>query len=184
MIRAFIAVEIEPTAELAPVVQACARMGQAVRPVAAGSLHATLRFLGNVDESTVRSLTEAVREAVGAARAFEARLRGLGAFPDARRPSVVWVGLDDGGALTAIAQRLDAALVPRGFGPPERPFTPHLTIARVKARPPGQLLELIRGNPQTAYGARPVDAVHLIQSELGRDGPKYTRLGTQNLAME
>lgn len=97
------------------------------------NLHYTLRFLGELGEDATRRVSEAAREAAASQPAFDAELGSLGAFPDPRRVRVLWIGLSTGAkALTALAHALDKALAPRGFGAADHPFSPHLTLGRVR----------------------------------------------------
>lgn len=137
------------------------------------NLHVTMKFLGHVPDERVPEVTEAVGlAAAGAGGGFAARLGATGAFPDARRARVVWVGLAAGTArLAACARALDEALAPLGFEAESRPFTAHITIARI--------------NPPRAvtFGADPepvrfsVRALTLFHSRPGGRAPVYTALG-------
>src|SRR5882757_9507506 len=104
---------------------------------------------------------------------FALTLAGVGAFPRAAHPRVVWVGARDGGALlTALAQALDAALVATGFTPEERPFAPHLTIARMH----GTQGQAVVAAAIEKYAATDVGTVHVTEFSLMRS--KVTRAGS------
>ena len=96
--------------------------------------HLTLQFLGPVTESVADSLTESVAESVRRVAPFTLALGGGGAFPSARRASVVWLGVSTGAdELAALAGEITAATAPLGFaGDDGRPYRPHLTLARVE----------------------------------------------------
>lgn len=178
MIRAFIAVKLAPTAALAPVLETITGLGSGVRPVSPAQLHLTLRFLGDIDPDSVADVSAAIELAVAEARvvAFDAHLTGLGAFPSSERPRVVWVGLRGVGPLTRIVEALDPLLDSLGLVPRDKPWQAHLTVARVKARPPGALFELLKRCAETDFGSQPIAAVYLIRSELSRAGPVYSDL--------
>lgn len=140
------------------------------------NLHYTMRFLGEVGEDGARRVAEAAGEAAAAVPAFDARLGGLGAFPNPRRARVLWIGLSTGAeSLTALAQALDRALKPRGFGAPDHPFSPHLTLGRV--REPGaswgEALDPIHA-PEGPHARFVVDRLCVVESKLSPQGSIYT----------
>lgn len=168
-----------------------ARMAVAARDLLAGvraaklvserNLHVTVRFVGEVAEESVGKVLEAVREAGGTVAGTTAEARGFGAFPDARRPRVVWAGIDDPRrALAAIEAAISERLTVLGHAREDRPYSAHVTVARIDrgardAGPlPGRLATAQRDPP--VFGAVPVDSVTVFSSELGRDGPRYTAL--------
>lgn len=180
--RLFIAVKIEPTRPLRKVLSQLEAMGRAVKPIAADKLHLTLKFLGDTDLALVPQVSDFLRKAVGEATKFEMPLVGLGAFPHPRRPSVVWVGTQESETLVDIAGSLERLLRPLGFKRERRRFEPHVTLARIRSKPPGELAELLDADQSTDFGAVPVASVQLFQSELRSDGPQYTVLSTVELA--
>jgi 2'-5' RNA ligase len=108
-----------------------------VRWVAPFNLHITIWFLGEVREPRVEALAASLKEPLDA-RPFTLRVGGAGAFPPSGAPRAIWLGLVAGReGLVAIHDRLRPRLTPLGFEPETRPFSPHLTIARVKDARPG-----------------------------------------------
>jgi 2'-5' RNA ligase len=143
--------------------------------VPAENLHFTLRFLGSLPEERLDFLARCVAESVVEEAPFELTLSGLGAFPSATRPRVLWVGTSMGAErLTAIARNVEAALRREGFGKADRPFTPHLTVARWR-RPQRfpKVTEIIESTSLEAGPFR-VEAVHVMESKLRPQGPIYT----------
>ena len=103
-----------------------------VRWVEPANLHITIWFLGEVREPRVEALFASLKEPLEA-RPFALRVGGAGAFPPSGAPRAIWLGILAGRAgLAAIHDELRPRLVPLGFEPEKRPFSPHLTIARVK----------------------------------------------------
>lgn len=150
--------------------------------------HLTLAFLGEVAEAMVDAVAEAVGAAAQRTRPFTLRTGGLGAFPDARRARVLWLGLDGAGGAGAAAATLAASLV-AGL-PPQLdvradagPFVPHVTLARVKgfARGPGtphdrtELAATLAAYDAAAV-AWPVTEVVLYASELRAEGALHRAL--------
>lgn len=164
--------------------QASARalLGQEpVRWVAAETLHLTLRFLGETPASLLEQVRQAASERAAAWAAFDLQVRGMGCFPDAHRPRVIWVGAsDDSGGLAAIAEDLEQIARRLGFPPEARPFSPHLTVARVRDRlsPEGgrRLVSVLEQASAEDFGRVPVRSVDLMKSQLTPSGPIYSRL--------
>jgi len=146
-------------------------------------LHLTLKFLGSVPEERIDAVAGALREASTDTSPFQARIRGLGAFPTARRPRVVWAGVTDGAPdMIELARRIDAALASLGFPRDERPFSPHVTLGRV--REPGRnpaLTEALGSAATREFGQMRVPSASLMRSELNPRGARYTELATVRL---
>ena len=95
-------------------------------------LHITLKFLGSIPPSKVELVRAAVERATLGVETVSVRVHGVGAFPNLRRPRVLWIGADAPG-LAPLTARIDSALVAAGFAPAEREFSPHLTLGRVNS---------------------------------------------------
>jgi 2'-5' RNA ligase len=141
-------------------------------------LHTTLKFLGEQDPSLVPRLAAAVSALASALKPCDVRLGGYGAFPNFRRPNVVWMGGEPAAPLIAIAKAIDDACATLGVPREERPFRAHITLGRVK-RPLGRTeavgLERIAAARHEAFPWH-VGSVEIMQSTLGSAGPKYTVL--------
>ena len=180
MIRAFIAITPPTTLQqtMAEVRQAFQHLSPAWRWVTPNHMHLTLQFLGNVPDESVTSLLQAMQHAAQGQTVFPLCARALGCFPQPARARVLWVGLDDPSqALGRLHARLAAALTPLGFPPEERPFHPHLTLARAQngARS-SQLWSMLQKYHKRDFGEFLVTQVHLVQSELQRGGAQHTLL--------
>lgn len=149
--------------------------GDAVRWTRPEALHVTLRFLGATPEDRVSPLATALRRETTAVAPFPVRLGALAAFPNARRPRVLVLELDDepAGALAALAAAAERAAVAVGFPPEERPFRGHLTLGRRHQQ--RRLLRLPDGERAEA-APFPVDSVVLFRSQLSSAGSTYTPL--------
>jgi RNA 2',3'-cyclic 3'-phosphodiesterase len=183
MLRAFIAITPPTTLQqtMAEVRQVFQRLSLPWRWVTPDHIHLTLRFLGNVPEEAVPSLLQAMEQAAQGQIAFPLRARALGCFPHPARPRVLWVGLDDPSqALGRLNERLMAALIPLGFPPEDRPFHPHLTLARAQM-PSSQLLPMLQTYQNRDFGEFLVTQVHLVQSQLQRGGVLHTILRSVTL---
>jgi 2'-5' RNA ligase len=184
-IRAFIAIAITPVmrAQLAAVQEALRAAGADVGWVRPDGIHVTLKFLGEVEVARCAAIEEALSRAVAGQAPFALHLAGVGVFPSARAPRIIWAGVMAGAEpLTAIAAEIEAAMVPLGFPPESRPFRPHLTLGRVK--PPHGGESLRAGLVQCAqrdFGAVPVTECGLYRSDLTPQGAHYTRLHAAQL---
>ncbi len=151
--------------------------GGAVRWVPEQNLHLTLKFLGNIEETRVAAIGPALREALADTEGFVATARGLGVFPDAGGPRVLWIGLT-APALTAVARGVDRALAPFGVEQSETPFRPHVTVGRWRRpapRDPRLRATLARWRDHE-FGQFPVDEVTLFRSTLRSAGAIYSPL--------
>jgi len=110
------------------------------RPVPPEKLHVTLRFIGPADRIGIERIMAALSTA-GLGSGFSYRIGGLGGFPNPRKATVAWAGLEDRGELSRLAGIADEAAAEAGFGYEERPFRAHLTLARI--RPPSDLRPVI-----------------------------------------
>jgi 2'-5' RNA ligase len=145
-------------------------------------LHVTLKFIGEMSEEKLESIQVALA-AVPTRAPIPITYRGLGFFPDDRRPHILWAGIKSGPELAALAAAVDAALGPLGIPGEQREFTPHLTIARLESP---RLLEsfqnAVREAGRLAFGRATAENFHLYQSVLKPGGSEYTRLATFSFA--
>ena len=180
-IRTFVAVKIPVPSALRPVLRSLATMNWPVAAVSPDHLHVTLKFLGDTPIESRDAIQRQIAELVIGQPPFVLRVVGLGAFPHVDRPSVVWAGLSDAEPLMSLTQRLEMALEPLGFAREPRPFHPHLTLARVKGRPPRELFELLRQHANTDFGTVEIQTVEFIRSDRERDGAHYSTLAEYKL---
>jgi len=187
-IRAFIALELPESlrAGLGQVQEKLRPSGRDVKWVRPEGIHLTLKFLGNVEESQIEEIARLMAQAASGCPRLTLLAKGAGAFPGLTRPRVVWIGLtgDCIVPLKALAKRLEDALIPLGFEPEGRPFSPHLTLGRAKGMPtrggPGgksqKLSEAILGLSGVEVGEFEAAELVLYRSELKPGGAVYTKL--------
>ncbi len=188
-IRSFIAIELpgEVKKALADLQQRFKSAGSLpVKWVDPGNIHLTLKFLGDIDANNIDKILKAIEEAVQDKSSLSIEVRGLGVFPNLNRIQVIWVGLH--GELEKLEQlqkSIEANLKPLGFPPENRPFTPHLTLARVRdfARPEERqkLGQLISAASFEGKYTIDITSINLMKSQLAPDGPKYSKLGVITL---
>ena len=154
---------------------------KAVRWTRPTSIHLTLQFLGDVAPGVVEAIADALRGVCAEHAPFTFELKNLGVFPNPNRPRVVWVGVaQPSGALIALQKGVTQALVPLGFEPEKRPYTPHLTIGRADRRAGRRELaevgELITRSEVGTLCQVYVEHVTLMKSDLQPGGAVYTPL--------
>jgi len=140
---------------------------EGISPVKAGNMHATLKFIGEVDDGKLGDITQRL----GKIRfgKFDCIIKGVGVFPSESYIKVVWAGIESGGALESLAKDVISSL--HGYGQDER-FTAHLTIARVKKKL--DLKAFLERHAADEFGSFGVSGFELIQSVLrGAEGPEY-----------
>jgi len=180
-IRTFLAIKIPSLDPLRRVLKELAGMGRALKIVDADNLHVTLKFLGQTDIKLVPEVRALMERAAQVRASCELSIAGLGVFPHAQRPNVVWAGLEGADTLASLTADLEAGLEPHGYPRESRPFLPHLTLARVKARPPDSLRALLSRHAKTPFGQAKIEHVEFIRSEPGPDGSRYTVLASAPL---
>lgn len=177
--RLFVALEIptktrENLASLMASLRAIAREARWVRP---DNLHVTLKFLGEVAEDTL----EAVETALGRIRSDQAvtlEFRGLGFFPNEKKPRVFWAGIEASSNLKTLAGDIEGAVEKCGIARDKREFSPHLTLARLERPLPEAFRKAIAENAQRDFGSLRTGEFRLVQSKLKPSGAEYTTLKT------
>jgi RNA 2',3'-cyclic 3'-phosphodiesterase len=178
--RLFLAVfpPVEVTRTVLAFSESLRRPNDGVSWVRLDNLHFTLRFMGELGESGARRAAEAAEEAAAKHAAFDAALGAAGAFPNARRARVLWIALGEGaGAMKALAGSLEEALRRRGFDRADKPFSPHLTLGRVRRPDQDWTAPLAAIAPPAGAAARfRVERLLLLESRLDPRGSIYTVL--------
>jgi len=188
-VRSFIAIEL-PDELKAGLAQLEAQLKldkpSAVKWVDPSGIHLTLKFLGNIAVDRISAITRAMEEATRELSPFQLKVTGLGVFPNLKRVQVAWVGI--GGEvdkLGQLQQRIESNLVPLGFTAESRPFTPHLTLARLRDRASPderqRFGQLIASTKFEAVYTIKVDSLNLMRSQLTREGAIYSRLSSVGL---
>lgn len=144
-----------------------------------GQYHLTLRFIGEVDREHLPRIQRAVEP--GPAAPFDLHPRGLGVFPSRRNPRVLWVDFENQPALFDLQSDLERRLVATGLEPEDRPFTPHLTIARVGDASAESVHRYLKAHESFETDPFTVGEIHLYESELGPSGPEHRRLASYAL---
>lgn len=166
--------------------RALAGGGVRARWVKESQFHLTLKFLGDVRAADVPALVESVLGELRSLPAFDVTLQGVGAFPSAHRPQVLWAALSGAPRqLFHLAAAVEESCSQMGFARSERPFHPHVTLGRLRPgdAPPGwaRVAERLASTP---LGPERISRVVLYRSRLSPSGPVYTQLASAHLAPE
>ncbi len=183
-LRTFIAVELPGSVklELAKLIDALKkpRFGF-VRWVNPQGIHLTLKFLGNVLPAKIDGISKVIESAAADGHRFSLDMSGLGFFPNSRRPRVFWIGMaGDMNALQKLQADIDSGTEKLGFPGEKRPFSPHITLARInEGSLPSDLADFVKDTEKVRMENKlhiEIDSVCLIRSELLRTGARYTKL--------
>lgn len=179
--RAFIAVDVDCGPELRKAIGELKDLGKALKPVSPDNVHVTLKFLGEIYEGAVPELEAIMQKAVMGVQPFNVRLVDVGVFPNLRGPRVVWVGMEGAEPLVKMASSMEDGCEPLGFPKERRPFSPHLTLARVREGFKPDLVDFIKDSEGRDFGVFPVKCIKLKKSVLTPAGPIYSDVLTVDL---
>ena len=180
-IRAFLAVDPpqEVLNEIARIQDCLKRAVKGdIRWVRSGGIHLTLKFFGNISESDSANISRVIKNNIVNIKPFTLNTRRVGAFPDVKRPRVLWLGMDgDTDILISLQMAIDVGLQDCGFKKEDRPFLPHLTLARIKEQK-GLigLAKIIEKSEDYTAGSFIVGGLNLFKSNLTPQGAVYTKL--------
>ena len=145
--------------------------GKDFRLISPEKLHVTLKFLGDVVEDTLGQVKQALEPLSERHEPFEVGTSGFGAFPSERKARILWAGVGEGSeSLRAVAQSVEDLLQPAGFAREQRPYVPHLTLARARGRR-AKLEDASISPPALRFT---VSGVDLVESVLGAGGVTYS----------
>ena len=149
-----------------------------IRWVRPEGIHLTLKFFGYVSEADIANISRVVNNNIVDVKPFTLNVRRAGVFPSVNRARVLWLGMDgDVDTLIRLQKEIDKALQGYGFEMENRPFSPHVTLARIK-EPKGLigLAKIIEKSEDYAAGSFSVSGLNLFKSTLTPKGAIYTKL--------
>ncbi len=180
-IRSFIAVDL-PDEVLARLVRFIDRTSKGTKGfswVTGEKIHLTLRFLGAIEETVLKSVSERLNPVVSAQTPLALQVRGVGFFPSVQRPRIVWAGLEgEIDTLRLLQGKIEAVLEGLEVHPREdREFKAHLTLARVKDfRTATGVARILQSTKEAEFGDFVVNSLFLYKSDLTPKGSRYTKL--------
>lgn len=188
LLRAFIAIEIPPEikkAIAAEIANLHNGAGRAVRWVATENIHLTLKFLGEISPASVELLSQALQAECDQHVPFDITVSGLGCFPNSHRPRIIWIGLNIPPELSRLQHKLETAAARLGYTAEDKPFSPHLTIGRIREQATPAELNNVHSALEKLHvgslGTFTAQSVHLFKSDLKPSGPVYTSLFSARL---
>ena len=188
-IRAFIAIDLPPSIQESLDKQT-ARLRQTlgddvVRWVPTQNMHLTIKFLGSLPLSHLDFIKRMLTQSADSNPQFDLQVSGLGSFPNSKLPRVLWAGIHASAGLASLQKVIEDGATRLGYNKEERPFSPHLTLGRVRQRLSAQELHKV-STTFSAFqlgkiGTATVDSVNLYQSDLNSEGSVYTKLFSTTL---
>lgn len=178
-IRSFVSVDLDDEKVLSQVesiMSSLVSLGGDLKPVERENIHLTLKFLGNVSTTKLEEIKSSLAEVKFPP--FSLEIKGAGAFPNLKRMNVVWVGVGEGWSqVELIYEQTENLFHQLGFTRETRPFSPHITVARVKSgRKRDEIAAFLGHLTDESFGSFPVESVRLKQSVLSPSGPRYSTL--------
>jgi len=181
-VRSFIAIDICDNVLVSKITnlqEYITKSGARLKLVEPQNLHFTLRFLGEIPVSLVEEIKTVLQNVKF--NPFDIYLKGLGAFPTIKRPRVIWIGVTEGADnLVKLSSMINDEIKKLRLPPPDKPFTPHLTIARVKKLNP-RLNAILEKNKNIDIGLMKINKFYLKKSTLTSRGPIYETLAEYEL---
>ena len=183
--RTFIAIDLTPEirTELSNLVRQLRPAGTDVKWVAPNNYHLTLKFIGETGEKEVEIIKSIINELAKRHRQFPLAFKGTGSYPQGQsRLRVIWVGVSGGAELLALQKDLEESLKKENFSADDRPFSPHLTIGRVRYPQKQEKLKAeLDQLSQKDFGLMPVKEITFFQSVLRPEGPEYKVISRHHL---
>lgn len=177
--RVFIAINLDSDVwqRLSDIQGKLRKCGADVRWVAPENIHLTLRFLGYVSDANLRDVFEASKNSISGILPFEIFLSEIGAFPDLKRPRVIWAGIRESKVLSDIVHNLSGFLKQCGFPQDKRDYHPHLTLGRVRSvKNKEGLVRAVKANENWNGGSQMVRDIRVVESILKSQGAEYSSL--------
>lgn len=184
LLRAFIAIELSDQLQNALEKQT-ARLRQSlgddlIRWIPTQNIHLTLKFIGNIAASHMDFLKQLLTHTADSHPQFDLQICGIGSFPSSKRPRIIWAGIHAPADLASLQKSLEAGTTRLGYEREEHPFSPHLTLGRVRQNIDQAGLQKIRVTLDTIQlgniGSARVNSIHLYKSDLHPSGSVYTKL--------
>ena len=180
MIRAFIAAEIDlpNKKKISDLISELKKSKADVKWITENQIHITLKFLGNTGEEQIQKISGVLDGISRNFSAFDIRFSKLGAFPNMKRPRVIWIGVEKGGdLLSSLNEKIETELEKIGFTKEKREYKAHLTLGRVKSlKNITSLTESIDKIDFQPTGEIKIDRLTLFQSTLTPKGAIYSPL--------
>lgn len=172
--RTFVAIELSNDNVVESIKKFQSEFDINAKPVEPTNFHFTLQFLGEISEEVSQKVIRALQTIEFSS--FTVNLKGIGAFPKAKFPRVIWIGTDEegGNLLIQLAKKVEKVLEPLGFFS-DKPFKPHLTVFRIKKKI-GDITKELEKQRTVDFGIQKITEIKFKKSELTPNGPIYSDL--------
>ena len=178
LIRTFISIDVPITDEMSSLLDSL-RDIRGIRVPPEGQIHLTLKFLGDTDDKKVTKLCASLREALSDVKSFDVDIEGLGAFPNERNPSVLWMGVKDPDELSHIADIVNYTVKSLNLKCDDKKFSPHITVGRIDGRP--DLNDIFKKNKGKGFCSFRCSSVKVMKSELTPKGAIHSIIDSIDL---
>lgn len=182
MVRCFVNIEIseEQRKRISELVKELKKIDADVKWVQVKNTHITPRFLGEISENDLPKVEEGLKKIASESSAFDLKLKGTGVFPNRDYVKVIWIGIEDCPELNEIKKRADEYI---SVGKKDsRPFSPHVTIGRVKGKKGvDEILKKLDEFEDTEFGTIEIESINVKKSTLLAEGPVYEILFEEKL---
>ncbi|MEN8138778.1 MAG: RNA 2',3'-cyclic phosphodiesterase [Bacteroidota bacterium] len=144
--------------------------------------HVTLKFIGNTDFDTVKKIKNVLKSILEDEKKFDTKIQTLKFFGHIKKPTALWMDIDDNGNSKRITENINKALGKIGIETDQRPFKPHLTLARIKLiYEKTEFEKLIEQNNDTLFQSNTISKIIFFESKLTQRGPEYKVLAEYKL---
>jgi RNA 2',3'-cyclic 3'-phosphodiesterase len=178
-IRSFVSIDLDDEqilSKVMSVMSSLTALGGDLKPVERDNIHLTLKFLGDITPAKLAEIKNALSKV--RFEPFSLEIKGAGAFPNLKRMNVIWIGVGEGWSkVEQIFEQTETLLHEIGFSRETRPFSPHITIARVRTgRKRDELAAFLEHLADESFGTLNAEHMRLKQSLLAPSGPTYSTL--------
>jgi RNA 2',3'-cyclic 3'-phosphodiesterase len=184
MIRTFIGLKIDADRALTQLLSDFKKnlAGEQLRWIDPENLHLTLRFLGNTEDSQLADIVKGLDELIPKYDQFNLEIEGIGLFGKQSAPKILWAGIMMPQMVYNLVENIEEVVCIAGFAREERPFSPHLTLSRIKSiTNTSRLISLVTQYKETHFQQQKVNQVILYESVLKSSGSVYVPIRIFNL---
>ncbi|MEK6528281.1 MAG: RNA 2',3'-cyclic phosphodiesterase [Nitrospirota bacterium] len=148
-----------------------------IRWVNPGNVHLTLKFLGNIKEEMLQTISNGMKKVCSSSNPFNLEIKGIGMFPNAKSPRVLWLGVENNSFIMSLQTGIEKEMEKAGFKQEERKFKAHLTIGRFRSSSGKEdIFKAVSTHEKDSLGIINVNSMSLMKSELNPDGARHTRI--------
>lgn len=187
MKRLFAAISIYPGEQFIDVYSQFQRFlkHERITWVKTNNMHLTLKFFGETDEQRIPSITDALKNGAAQIPSFNLRFYKIGTFGSRYNPKVIWLGADNQPILNKLAENVRIELEKNGFDYDRQNFVPHLTLGRIRHITDKQFFQQAIDDYRAEFLLeQEINSIHLYESVLTPQGPKYTQMHSIALKQE